>query len=328
MQRLLLLVMLLLASSLVRVQAAGFQVVTIKGVGDTPMQLAIWYPSAAPTAATSMGLASQEVAAGGAIDGASLPLVIVSHGTGGSGFSHLDTALALARAGFVVAAVTHPGDNYADQSKSVAVLDRPRHMMRTVDYMLAEWPGHDRIDAKRVGIFGFSAGGFTALVDAGGKPDLSLIAPHCAKHPGDFACMLLSKQNGPPPQAQAAAVSARDLGDKRIRSAVVAAPALGFTFTEEGLRDVRIPVQLWRAESDTVLPHPWYAEAVWNGLPVKPEYHVVPKAEHYEFLAPCTEKLAAVAPQICRSPEGFDRSAFHEQFNADVVGFFSKTLKQ
>lgn len=290
------------------------------------MQVAIWYPSAALTVATSMGLASQEVAVEGEIKGTSLPLVIVSHGTGGSAYSHLDTALALANAGFVVAAVTHPGDNYADLSRSVSVLDRSRHLTRAIDYMLASWKGHDRIDANRVGVFGYSAGGFTVLVSAGGKPDLTMVGPHCAGHPEDFACRLLARQNGSLRKVDM--TSADDLKDNRIRAAVVAAPALGFAFGDEGLRDVRIPVQLWRAEDDTLLPHPWYAEAVRHALPLPPEYHVVAKAQHYDFMPSCSEGLAAVAPQICTSQQGFDRSAFHEQFNADVLAFFNKTLGQ
>ncbi len=319
-------VMVLLTVWRMSVQAAGFQAVDIKDASHPPMQLAIWYPSATAPAVTGMGLGVQNVAAGGKIEGTSLPLVIFSHGTGGSAFSHFDTALALADAGFVVAAVTHPGDNYADQSNSVAILNRPRHVTRAVDYMLAQWQDHDRINAGRVGIFGHSAGGFTALVSAGGKPDFTLIGPHCAKHPGDFACMLVARQSGRTPQVDPA--SSENLKENRIRAAVVAAPALGFTFGDAGLRDVRIPVQLWRAEEDTLLPHPWYAEAVRTSLPVAPEYHEVPKAGHFDFLASCSERLAAVAPQICTSQQGFDRNAFHEKFNAEVVAFFSKTLKQ
>ena len=319
-------VMVLLTSWVMSVQAAGFQLINIKDAPNQPVQVGIWYPSATLPEVATMGLGFQKVATGGPIEGTSLPLVIVSHGTGSSAFSHFDTALALANAGFVVAAVTHPGDNYADQSNSVSILNRPKHVTRAIDYMLAEWPEHDRIDAHRVGIFGFSAGGFTALVSAGGKPDLTLVGPHCAKHPGDFACKLLSKRNGPSPQVEL--TPSENLKDNRIRAAVVAAPALGFTFGDEGLRDVRIPIQLWRAENDTMLPHPWYAEAVRNSLPVSPEYHVVPKAEHFDFLASCSERLAAVAPQICTSAQGFDRSAFHEQFNTDVVAFFIKTLRQ
>jgi predicted dienelactone hydrolase len=324
MKRPILFAVMLLASSVMSVYAAGFQAVTIQGVPDQTMQVAIWYPSAAPAAPSAMGLGSQSVATDGEIKGTSLPMVLFSHGTGGSGFSHFDTALALANAGYVVAAVTHPGDNYADQSKSVFILERPKHVTRVIDYMLADWPGHDRIDAHRVGLFGFSAGGFTVLVSAGGKPDLAMVGPHCARHTEDFACKLISRQSGPLPKIEP--TPAEGIKENRIRAAVVAAPALGFTFGEEGLREVRIPIQLWRAEDDTMLPHPWYAEAVRQSLPLSPEYHVVPKAEHFDFLASCSERLAAVAPQICRSQQGFDRNAFHEQFNADVVAFFNKSL--
>jgi pimeloyl-ACP methyl ester carboxylesterase len=114
--------------------------------------------------------------------------------------------------------------------------------------------------------------------------------------------------------------------DRRIRAAVIAAPALGFTFDEAALSKADIPIQLWRAEDDVILPHPWYSEIVRVSLPRKPEYHVVPRAGHFDFLAPCTEKLASMAPQICVSREGFDRTEFHRRFNSDVIGYFKKFL--
>jgi predicted dienelactone hydrolase len=107
---------------------------------------------------------------------------------------------------------------------------------------------------------------------------------------------------------------------------VVAAPALGFTFGKQGLAGVRVPVQLWRAELDHVLPHPYYAQAVKDVLPLPPEYHVVGNADHLDFLAPCSPEKAKIVPAVCASPVGFDRAAFHAEFNAAVVGFFQRTL--
>lgn len=46
--------------------------------------------------------------------------IAMSHGTGGSLSSHIDTANALARAGFVVLAVTHIGDNTHVENDSQA----------------------------------------------------------------------------------------------------------------------------------------------------------------------------------------------------------------
>lgn len=80
--------------------------------------------------------------------------------------------------------------------------------------------------------------------------------------------------------------------DARIKAAVVAAPALGFTFTPAGLSAVSVPVQLWRAEEDEILPHPNYAQAVYEALPRKPDYHVVPNAGHFAFVPPYSEALA------------------------------------
>jgi predicted dienelactone hydrolase len=114
--------------------------------------------------------------------------------------------------------------------------------------------------------------------------------------------------------------------DARIKAAVVAAPALGFTFVHGGLAGVSVPVQLWRAEEDHILPHPDYAEAARAALPRPPEYDVIPNADHFDFLAPCYPAMAARNPEICASRPGFDRAAFHAAFDDAVVAFFEKTL--
>lgn len=308
--------------------AVGFQHVTAPDPDGAALEVGIWYPSSATPAVLPGRTVTQNVAVDAAIDGQALPLIVISHGTGGSYLGHYDTAMALAEAGFVVAAVTHTGDNYADQSRSLLILERARHISRVLDYMLTDWSGQAHIDAQKIGMFGFSAGGFTTLVSIGGRPDMTKIAPFCQTHTSDFACQLIARNRGESDSAiAAAAASVRDGSkDARIKAAVVAAPALGFTFAPDGLRGVTIPVQLWRAENDLILPHPWYAETVRQALPVPPEYHVVAKAGHFDFLAPCNQELAARVPAICSSAAGFDRRAFHADMNQAVVKFFRATL--
>ena len=301
--------------------AAGFQHGFAADQEGKPLEIGIWYPSPAAAHPIQMGPTTMSVAVDGPIQGMALPLVMMSHGTGGSFLGHFDTAIALADAGFVVAAVTHTGDNYADQSRSVDIMDRPRQISRVTDHMLTSWNGRRSIDPMRIGMFGFSAGGFTTLVSIGGVPDLSKIAPMCRQYPDDFACQLLAK--GDHPVAPSGAAS---LADARFKAAVVASPALGFTFAPDGLKNTKVPVQLWRAENDMLVPHPRYAEAVRLALPDEPDYHVVPNAGHFDFLAPCSKALASLAPTICTSAPDFDRVGFHMSFNAAIVGFFSKTL--
>ena len=250
--------------------------------------------------------------------GRGLPLVVISHGNGGDFRSHEDTAQALA-AGFVVAALTHTGDNWRDQSRATDVAGRPRQLSVLIDYMLGAWEGRASLDPARVGAFGFSAGGFTVLTAAGGQADVSRIGEHCQANPGFYDCRLIAAR----PVAEGSPAWTHDA---RIKAAVVAAPALGFAFTREGLAGVTQPVQLWQAGRDQVLPAPWYVEPVRAALPTAPEFHQVEGAGHFDFLRPCTPQLAAAAPAVCAPTPGFDRAKFHERFNAEVVRFLKTRL--
>jgi predicted dienelactone hydrolase len=318
---------LALAMIATHASAAGFRHISIPDPGNPPIEADLWYPSAEPAKPTPLGLQTQQVAEDAPVEGQHLGLIAISHGTGGNGASHADTAVALADAGFVVVAPTHTGDNTKDQSRAISIWDRPRQLHVVLDFMLRDWPDHARIDPARIGAFGFSAGGFTVLVAAGGTPDFARIAPHCAAEPDDWTCRMLAAHTPagakPPPPLPASIW----VHDPRIRAAVIAAPALGYTFGKAGLAGIHIPVQLWRAADDRILPNPFYAQAVAEDLPTKPEYHVVKDAGHLDFLAPCSAALAQVAPAICTSAPGFDRVAFHRDFDRSVVGFFAGTLR-
>lgn len=307
------------------VHAAGFQNGFAADPDGKPLAIGIWYPSQATVQPVAMGPTTMSVAVNGIAQGKALPLVVMSHGTGSSFLGHFDTAIALADAGFVVVAVTHAGDNYTDQSRSTDVMDRPRQISRVIDHMLSTWDGRATIDPARIGMFGFSAGGFTTLVSIGGIPNFSKVGPECRQYPGDFACQLIAK-SGSNLAVPLTSTTAR-AADPRIKAAVVAAPALGFTFSPDGLKNVKVPVQLWRADNDVMLPHPRYAEAVQLALPQAPDYHVVLNAGHFDFLAPCGTALASLVPAICASAVNFDRMEFHARFNASVVSFLNKTLK-
>ncbi len=277
----------------------------------------IWYPAAGEQTGMRLGPYAQRVVLGGRLDGGHHGLIVFSHGTGGSFAGHYDTAIALARAGFVVAALTHRGDSWQDQSRATDVQARAVALSALIGFMLDAWRDHAALDPARVGAFGFSAGGFTVLAASGGQPDLSRVAAHCAAHPDFFDCRLLHDH-------PATAVSWRNIRDARIKAIVLAAPALGFAFDRAGLAQIDMPVQLWRADDDRILPAPYYADAVKAGLPHEPEFHAVPGAGHFDFLAPCAPDAAKLP--ICASAPGFDRSAFHRQFNAAVVRFFQQRL--
>lgn len=282
---------------------------------ETEIALHIWLPDALQSAATKQHF----------------PFIVISHGAGGSSENHADTAQALADGGFIVAAVMHPGNNYRDNSYvrlGKNLTSRPRHVSRTIDYMLKNWHAHQLIDPSRIGMFGFSAGGFTALVIAGGKPNLDLTAEHCHAKPDAWECMYLRKNGAPKKRAPMPPGAA----DARVKAIVAAAPAVGYSFEPDGLSDIRIPIQLWNAQNDKVVDDS--AETVRRLLPAPPEYHLVANASHYSFLNPCDWKLRTIitvmhwfgTSDICANAEGFDRVRFHDEFNRAVVQFFSTNL--
>lgn len=308
--------------------SAGFTTLLVPDGAEPPLEVGVWYPTDAPSRPTAVNLFMQDLAREAPVRGRGLPLVVISHGNGGNFASHAATALALAQAGFVVAAPTHTGDNHRDQSRATDAEGRTRGLTTVIDFMASRWsPGS--IDAARIGAFGFSAGAFTVLTAAGGIPDLSRIGPHCAANPGFYDCRMMAPVR-PDMTAPAAGagpvVTPSFVRDARLRALVVAAPALGFTFTPAGLASVTMPIQLWQATDDVILPSHLYAEAVRAALPRPPEVQIVERAGHFDFMAPCSEALTRAAPAICVSAAGFDRAAFSRRFDAELIGFFTRTL--
>ena len=253
-------------------------------------------------------------------------LVVLSHGGGASYQAHSDTAIALARAGLIAAAVTHAGDSTGDQSRVLELWRRPRQLSRLITYMLKEWPGRRTIDPQRVGAFGFSNGGFTVLVSAGGQPDLRRIGPYCNHHPSHDLCTALTRAGLDPSHLPIRIPRNAWRRDPRIKTIVVEAPAFGFTFDRKGLSRVQVPVQIWSAADDRHQPHPYYDEAVRDALPGPVDYHLIPLAGHFDFLQPCDRDLTVAAPEICKDPPGFDRAAFHQALNTEIVRFFRAHL--
>jgi predicted dienelactone hydrolase len=310
-------------------KTVGFQQVSVPDPEGKPVAMAIWYPSDAPAADSPLGMFSHFVATNAPMSGKQLPLILISHGTSGSLASHYDTALALAEAGFVAAAISHTGDSFADQSYAgnrIDLIDRPRQIRVALDYLLGSWKDHAQLDPERIGMFGFSLGGFTTLVAIGGTPDLARMARLCATKPEAPECVFVKQRQGD--QLEQPANAPEWVHDPRIKAAVIAAPAVGFLFEGGGLKRVSVPVELWRASNDHQAPDEWNSGIVRKELPKPPDEHVVPGVDHFVFLAPCSQALTKAAPLICEDPPGFSREEFHEGFNRALIAFFSTELKR
>jgi predicted dienelactone hydrolase len=302
--------------------AAGLSLINVPTEDGRAMAGAVWSPCAEPQGMVAIGDRALPGAKDCPIVGQGLPLIVVSHGFGGWFGGHHDTAEALADAGFIVAAISHPGDSSrsdpARKSTLPALTDRPADIKRLIDYMLNAWPGAAKIDPNRIGFFGFSRGGFTGLALIGGAVDwqaaLPVLCPPTSTLP---AC--LAARNQPPPDVQLA-------HDARIKAAVIADPFLGAFFTSDSLNTVAAAVQLWGSEQGGDGVRPDDPAVAARNLPGRLDYHTVPNSAHFAFLPPCTPDEEKNVPRICVDPPGFDRAAFHAQFDAAVVAFLRAQL--
>ena len=313
-----------------QIYAVGFQRATV--TAEAPIDIGIWYPSSAAISDEINTPFRQKLAFNVDPKGDKLTLIVLSHGDGGWMGGHADTALALAEAGYVAVAITHPGNNYEDESAppSKWLASRPSDIVETINYMLTSWSHATLLLPDSIGVFGFSAGGYTALAAAGATLDTERAIQYCATNPAEFVCRV-----GMMDEIAASSFRSNETplaSDSRIKAISIAAPGLGFAFDQQGLTKVAIPVQIWSGALDDRVPHASNGQNLINALPEKADVHIVDDAGHFAFLSPCNPALDAANPRIwqmvCVDAPGFDRTAFHKRMNAEIIAFFDRTLRK
>jgi predicted dienelactone hydrolase len=248
--------------------------------------------------------------------------VILSHGSGGFDLGHRDTAIALAKAGFIAAAPLHPRNNFRDDIGDVQriVLDgRPRQLSAVIDALLAHQAWSGRIETKKIAAFGFSIGGYTVLAALGAEPEFSRILDHCERHAEeDPYCNIVGLLDVAARKARAIEYAGppQRFHDGRLCAAVIADP---FTapFSDATLKAMPPAKLLFlRPEVENVLKAEFHVSRVVRLLMQRddfpdPQDILLSKAHHFSFIAPIPESVG----KSLAGPEHFDRTAFHEEMN-------------
>lgn len=316
-----------------RAQHAGFRTLTV--AGDTPMTVALFYPTAVADRVLPMGPWLPVVAPGAPASDARLKgLILLSHGTGGTELNHHNLATRLARDGYLVAAVRHPGDNWQDRSMITSgryFSERPLQLSRVLDALLSSPEWGPRIPAGRIGAVGHSAGGYSVLALAGAQAEPQRAVRHCRTVQDDPGfCALARGPAGSPgtglqpePAASAATPEMQivSVPDPRIRAVVALAP-MAVVLTPESLAAITVPVRVLVAEKDVVLNGSYHGGHVVAHLPGV-QASTVAGAGHFAFMAQSTVPLPSAAGDAAANPEGFDRLAFLPELEDQVAGFFA-----
>ncbi|WP_426688825.1 alpha/beta hydrolase family protein [Rhodanobacter ginsengiterrae] len=329
---------LLLAPVAAIAQAAtgvGFQAIAIHDpVNGGTMPGYVFYPSAQASKVTWRGPYELHATPDAPVIAGAKPLVVISHGHGGSNLGHHDLAVYLASHGFVVATLEHPRDNFHDMSgtgTAAVLVGRAIQLKATVSELLNDPHWKTLIDPNRIGVAGFSAGGYAALMVVGAVPRFDRYVGYCARHPHDPDCATLQKlQSRRTATAALAALQASvdrwgKPADPRVKAAFALAP-LSLVFDKTGLAHVDRPVYLYYGQDDQVLLPQENVLHIAPLIKTLAGIKMIPKAGHYVFLAPCSPQLAKDAADLCQDPPGVDRVAAHRRINASALAFFRKTL--
>ncbi|HEK1687346.1 TPA: dienelactone hydrolase family protein [Pseudomonas putida] len=322
-----LLTLLLLGGLLARAEAsswvAGLHRLTLADPLDAqPMQALVFYPSSSPARPTRIEGYTLRVAEEAPVAMGQFPLLVVSHGNTGTPVALHDLATSLARQGFVVVAVTHPGDNLRDHSrlgKLSNLYGRPLQVSAAITAARADHLLSPYLSQGKVGVIGYSAGGETALILSGAQPDLERLRNYCLERPMDAdACkthgVLIADRSELTPQS-----------DPRVGAVMLMAP-LSLMFGRHALAGVHVPALIYSGDQDQLLAVDRNASALARKLPVTPDYRLLSGAGHFVFMAPCDDEQRQRMAVLCKDADGIDRRQVHRGLQSEAAAFFSQAL--
>ncbi len=306
---------------------------------DGPVTL--YYPSSDAALPVRRGPFNLSLAAQGLPVRGNGHLIVISHGSGGAPWGHADLARTLVDAGFVVALPEHRADNYKDDSNpgpdSWAL--RPAEVSRAIDAVGRDSRFAPLLALDKVGVYGMSAGGHTALSMAGGRWSPAGFKQHCeANLVADFqSCVgLITRLTGGPLDglkkwAALAVIRYRfdDAGvhqhdDPRVAAVVAGVPSSA-DFDMASLATPRVPLGLVTAQADRWLVPRFHSSRVLQACQTCEHLADLPTAGHGALLSPLPPGLTGLLGDMLNDPPGFDRNQMPE-VDRKITAFFSRHL--
>ncbi len=297
----------------------------------------VYYASAAAAQAVRRGRTTLKVAPDGSPLRGNGRLVVVSHGSGGAPWVHADLARALVEAGYTVALPEHRADNYKDESQPgpASWVRRPAEVSRAIDAVGRDARFAPLLQLDRVGVYGMSAGGHTALSMAGGAWSPAAFKRHCEAHlVEDFqACVGLATKlrgnwlDGAKVWVALAVIrhyfsddTPQVHSDPRVAAVVAAVPAAA-DFDPATLAVPRVPLGLVTAQQDRWLAPRFHAEAVLRACKPCVRIADLPTGGHGAMLSPLPPGFTGLLGEMLNDPPGFDRAVL-PAIDRQIAAFF------
>jgi predicted dienelactone hydrolase len=271
------------------------------------------------------------------------PLVVISHGSGGSPWVHVDLARTLVENGFVVVMPEHRGDNHKDFSDPGpnSWKLRPTEVSQAIEQIAQDPLLGPVTSIEKVGVYGGSAGGHAALSLAGGQWSPARFRDHCETHIAvDYSsCVVfISPLNGGwldhLKKHVALAVIRWRFSDTTLYShedgrihAVIAAVPFAADFDKATLIKPKIPLGLILAGQDINQIPRFHGQAVQKICQTCVTIANLPLAGHGMMLSPLPPlgPAGSIASQLLSDPPGFERAVL-PRLHQQVADFFKQNL--
>jgi predicted dienelactone hydrolase len=308
--------------------------------GDGPITL--FYPTSEGARPVAYGPFNLTLAPQAAPTRGNGRLVVLSHGSGGSPWVYANLARSLVLAGFVVAVPAHKGDNHKDDGRPgpQSWAQRPAEVSRAIDAVGRHALLAPLLQLNKVGLYGMSAGGHTALSFVGGRWSAAGFKQHCdANIADDFsACVgLITRLTGGVFDGLKKWVALRVIGsrfddvtplnhhDPRV-AAVVAGVPFAADFDMPSLATPTVPLALVTAQQDRWLVPRFHSDRVLQAcLPRCELLADLRTAGHGALLSPLPPGFTGLVADLLNDPPGFDRAVLPE-VDQKITAFFSRHL--
>lgn len=302
---------------------------------DRPVRLHVWYPtdsSAPPVPVGQNGLFyGAHVRPYAPPLAAPLPVVVLSHGSGGNSERLGWLAAYLAQAGMIVAAPDHPGTTSGDSDpfRTPLIWERIADLTAALDLLQTSPPAGLRPDMGRVASVGFSLGGYSALGLGGVRVTKAAFIAHCTANPAAADCAWMVAAGVDFTTIDAARYDA-DHGDPRVKATVAIDPALVEAVDQASLGALADPFLIVNLGEPATLPSGLDASALADALPGA-EYITIPGAAHFSFLAECSMLgviIIGIAGEdsICSDKGLRDRGVIHDEARTAIAGFLRQAF--
>ncbi|HEV7309203.1 alpha/beta hydrolase family protein [Ensifer sp.] len=313
----------------------GFRQIEIFPASARPLHVALWYPTPDRTGAVAVGENRAFVGISAIVNAAATdevsPLVVLSHGYGGSWRNLNWLASRLVQQGYIVAAPDHPGTTTFDRNAKDAAMsfERPRDLSRTIDALVADPQLGGRIDESQIAAVGHSLGGWTVTALAGARFDTELFRAGCRVNASPRACALSDELGLGASKLQ------DDMSDNRLRAFVSLDLGLARGFSPQSLARLRAPALVIAAGTDIGdMPADLESGYLTSHLPKATSTYVeIPDAMHFSFMSPCKPGAAALIEEetpgdgvVCRDGGVRSREQIHREIAFLIIGFLAEAL--